>query len=221
MRSSRFGFTLVELLVVIAIIGVLIALLLPAIQAAREAARRAQCSNHLKQIGLGVHNFHDTRQGLPPAGVGFDGASMWALIYPFIEQQMLYESLYSRSVTSGSITAKGFGVPCNGAWWLNGLNDTERQSFASVSSYRCPSRRGGGIQMTTTGGTTGATRNNVNDSNDFLMVPVVITEWSFILAPLPTITGTIARDTLTPAKYQDIMVPFVAQHIKNQLREPH
>ena len=64
--TIRRGFTLIELLVVIAIIAVLIALLLPAVQAAREAARRAQCNNNLKQIGLALHNYHQTNNVFPP-----------------------------------------------------------------------------------------------------------------------------------------------------------
>lgn len=70
---SRPGFTLVELLVVIAIIGILVGLLLPAVQAAREAARRMSCQNNLKQMGLALHNYHDTYNSLPPAWVDWNG----------------------------------------------------------------------------------------------------------------------------------------------------
>ena len=87
------GFTLVELLVVIAIIGILIALLLPAVQAAREAARRMNCSNNLKQIGLAMHNFHDARKGIPPAGLTFMGHATWTvLIMPYLEGNTLVDA---------------------------------------------------------------------------------------------------------------------------------
>ena len=93
----RRGFTLIELLVVIAIIAVLIALLLPAVQQARESARRTQCKNNLKQLGLALHNYHDTHNFFPPGNVasqvGGWGPSWWIFILPYIDQAPVYSSL--------------------------------------------------------------------------------------------------------------------------------
>lgn len=98
--DRRTGFTLVELLVVIAIIGVLVALLLPAVQAAREAARRTQCSNNLKQIGLALHNHHDSKKLFPSGHLHLPGAtggtmasdSTWATyILPYMEAQNVFD----------------------------------------------------------------------------------------------------------------------------------
>ncbi|MDO5553263.1 MAG: DUF1559 domain-containing protein [Planctomycetia bacterium] len=102
-RTSKRAFTLVELLVVIAIIGILIALLLPAVQAAREAARRMQCTNNLKQIGVGLHNYHDANQNFPSASLQLNmkqvGQAMTfnhiSALLPFCEQSARYSEITS------------------------------------------------------------------------------------------------------------------------------
>ncbi len=126
-QGSESGFTLVELLVVIAIIGILIALLLPAVQAAREAARRMQCTNNLKQLGLAVHNYHDTHRSFPSgsitgsptatsdfdpwsaagvsstsAGTNRHGTSWLLRILPFIEQGPIYQEWNFRTNVRGN-----------------------------------------------------------------------------------------------------------------------
>lgn len=92
--KRRQAFTLVELLVVIAIIGILIALLLPAVQAAREAARRSQCTNNMKQIGLAMHNYHDTFKKLPPGAWGCCWGTWMMCIQPYMEQNTLYDDYH-------------------------------------------------------------------------------------------------------------------------------
>jgi|688.fasta_scaffold10139_12 prepilin-type N-terminal cleavage/methylation domain-containing protein/prepilin-type processing-associated H-X9-DG protein len=116
------AFTLVELLVVIAIIGLLIALLLPAVQAARESARRATCSNHLKQVGLAAHSFHDGRRVLPPLSLGYGKLPWTGLLLPYLEMAGVYGQL-----TLGNDV-------------VHASNSVLTTSGALVPQYLCPSR---------------------------------------------------------------------------------
>jgi prepilin-type N-terminal cleavage/methylation domain-containing protein len=156
--KSRSGFTLIELLVVIAIIAVLIALLLPAVQQAREAARRSQCQNNLKQMGLALHNYHDTYLTFPMANVvRNDGTTMrgdgwtWhARILPQLEQGNLYNQVSSVMGTDAGNQ--------NSAQQLLAGRDTQ------LSVFQCPSHPSGpgsnpsknGYQLSTYNGVTGS-----------------------------------------------------------------
>ena len=122
-RTTRLaGFTLIELLVVIAIISVLIALLLPAVQAAREAARRVQCTNNLKQMGLGLHNYEGVAGALPPSNIAgvfngvysYNGFSVHARILPFMEQGVAFDSInfFFTHRTVQNSTVVGLALNC-------------------------------------------------------------------------------------------------------------
>ncbi|MDB5342108.1 MAG: hypothetical protein JWP89_485 [Schlesneria sp.] len=109
LKQRKKGFTLIELLVVIAIIAVLIALLLPAVQQAREAARRTQCKNNLKQMGLALHNYHDTYLSFPPGSIALPQNTInnvtmgWGIaILPYIDQAPLYNT-YNSSLFNADV----------------------------------------------------------------------------------------------------------------------
>jgi len=131
MHSNKRGFTLIELLVVIAIIAILIALLLPAVQQAREAARRTQCKNHMKQIGLAFHNYHDVYNAFPMGSGNAAGASSgyglgswkWRIL-PFMDQAPMFNS--PTNVTF-RLSQQSFNA--NHALW---------ESYR-VPAYHCPS----------------------------------------------------------------------------------
>lgn len=145
--AHRRGFTLIELLVVIAIIAILVALLLPAVQQAREAARRSTCKNNLKQLGIALHNYHDTHKTLPPGWVIQQplraGWGWGAMILPFMEQGPLYDAL-------------SVGTPESLAEALTNSTGKLDLMQKPIAGYRCPSDTSPKLN----------TRHQVDDIND-------------------------------------------------------
>ncbi|MDR2641890.1 MAG: DUF1559 domain-containing protein [Planctomycetaceae bacterium] len=146
-----FGFTLVELLVVMAIIGVLVALLLPAVQAAREAARRTQCTNRLKQLGLAIHNFHDSLNRLPTgmanihdnAGPDQRRFSTLVQLCPYMELESMYDKIkntasagtYSDMVPQNT-TLPAFVCPSNSGevpFYIKGGRNNYHISYGDIA----------------------------------------------------------------------------------------
>ena len=151
--KRRNGFTLIELLVVIAIIAILIALLLPAVQQAREAARRTQCKNNFKQLGIALHNYHDTHKTMPasPVCTTTEGASgrykqAWlgwsglSMLLPYMEQQNIYNR-----------------INFNYRWDANiaGLSTNSTAATRNrIDTFLCPSDPGSGVKYSANMGPT-------------------------------------------------------------------
>lgn len=202
-KKQAHGFTLVELLVVIAIIGILVGLLLPAVQAARESARRTQCVNHLKQMGIAMHNYADTNKNTFPRATpnvqlgsfsrGIAQPGLFALLLPYMERQVVYDQ-----------------INFNAAWNAGAVNrDEQPMRYEVIPEFVCPSWPFGASSLdpgatadqsqhvgalTTYRGISGALRPGMVEDTDFVTKGFGSTRTNCSYGSLP-LNGIFAYDT--------------------------
>ena len=137
---ARKGYTLIEFVALLIIIAIGIGMLIPAIQAAREASRRSRCTNNLKEIGRGIHEFYQSQKGLPPICIFGLRPTIFSLLLPHIQQQELYEKMVADGhFRKAEMRLDPNVVPCD-PHWFNSLNPEEKNAFSSVTTFLCPNR---------------------------------------------------------------------------------
>jgi prepilin-type N-terminal cleavage/methylation domain-containing protein len=214
--AARRGFTLIELLVVIAIIALLIALLLPAVQAAREAARRSQCINNLKQLGIALHNYHDTHNSVVPGriwrystpppftpppspleGAGNQDTPWLPLLLPYLEQQPLANSF---NYDLGSYGPANAGFFANTTVTTNRLNVLQCPSDGASAAFQFPATFHAGTLSGLSQGRGNYAANWGNNSYGQLTGMKVDGQGDYLQSPfghLPAVTFAAVRDGLS------------------------
>ncbi|MEO8495050.1 MAG: DUF1559 domain-containing protein [Planctomycetota bacterium] len=205
--KRRHAFTLVELLVVIAIIGILVALLLPAVQAAREAARRMQCGNNLKQIGLAIHNYHDTYKTFPAGAWGCCWGTWMISIQPFLEQSALHDRYSSKNK---------FGIPIDDSRYNHAINLPV--TTTRLAAHTCPSDQPNAPFSNITNHNYAANYGNTSYSAQANLNGVIFAEAPFALVSPTTLSKIVGFAAIKDGTSNTFLIGEVLQGRGSDLR---
>jgi prepilin-type N-terminal cleavage/methylation domain-containing protein/prepilin-type processing-associated H-X9-DG protein len=200
--KRQAAFTLIELLVVIAIIAILIGLLLPAVQKVREAAARTQCMNNLKQIGLALHNFHDTYNGFPPCRVENKNATTASTLFPLATYRHSWAPFLFPFIEQGNLqNLYNFHADCTSTTVINPSGLTNYQvSQIDVKLFLCPAAPGG--RKESIGGPGGAVLAVTDYSPTSSVVTANNPYVTYVLPKDPVhLDGVLGQNILRPMSY--------------------